>query len=93
VAVQKDRVDHIEVSGERSFSFRKVILLGPLDLEDEGNRFLRNFGQFSSITQHHSAKYFSLQRHCCDNLKYFKSFHRFQMAESEGEFQRSSSQK
>jgi hypothetical protein len=49
MAVPKDRVDHIDVTGERSLSFRKAILLGSLNLEEEGNTFLQNVWKFSSI--------------------------------------------
>jgi hypothetical protein len=49
MAMPKDRVDRIGVSGERSLPFRKAILRGPLGVEDEGNPFLRNLGKFSSM--------------------------------------------
>jgi len=57
--VPKDRVDLIGVSGDKSLSFRKAILLGPLDLEDEGNPFLLNLGKFSSM--HTASRYKILQ--------------------------------
>jgi hypothetical protein len=92
MAVPKDRVDHIGVSGERSLSFRTAVLLGLLDLEDEGKLSFAIWEKFLPCTQHHIAKYLSLQKHFYDNLECFKPFHRFQMAESDGAFQRSSSQ-
>jgi hypothetical protein len=49
MAVTKDRVDYIGIIGEKSLSFRKAILLGPLNLEEEGHTFLQNVGKFSSM--------------------------------------------
>jgi hypothetical protein len=57
MAVPKDRVDRIGVSSKRSLSFQKAILFGPLDLEDEGNPFLRNLGKFSSM---HTASHYKI---------------------------------
>jgi hypothetical protein len=49
IAVPKERVYHIGVSGERTLSFRKATFLGPLDLEDEVNTFLLNVGKCSCM--------------------------------------------
>lgn len=48
MAVPKDRVDRIGVSGERSLSFRKAIH-GPLEFEDEGTFSFKFLGRFSSM--------------------------------------------
>jgi hypothetical protein len=49
MAVPKDRVDYIGVIGQESVSFRKAVLLGPLNLEEEGHAFLQNVGKFFSM--------------------------------------------